>query len=449
MIASFNSPFLLGLVGTGLGLLAAHLSGEEFPPVVLVMLGALVGVAVALVRDRLQGARLARWARLPRDRRGAHGAERAPESGYWGEVAYRISRSYVMYERELLTERQRLESFLAAIDASPNGVVLLTPAMEISWCNRLAALHFTLDVNRDKRQPVTNIVRDPDFVQYLRLGDFERPLAMRGPRGVGRLQVVVRPYSDGVLVLSQDVTERERSEQMQRDLIANASHELKTPLTVIAGTIETLHTVAPNLEGRESMLATMAAQTSRMQAIIEDLLTLAEIEGRSAPSMEDWVDIAEIVAESVHRARTAFGSKSRLSISGDESWEVAGSRTELQIALDNLVSNACRHSPAGTSVQIALGLQANGALRVSVNDDGPGIPAEHLPRLAERFYRVDPGRSSALGGTGLGLSIVKGAIQRHGGALEVGSVPGEGSSFSLIVPAARVRRRAQPDQAAA
>ncbi|MFM8546741.1 MAG: ATP-binding protein [Betaproteobacteria bacterium] len=449
MIASFNSPFLLGALGAIAGLFAAALPGETIAPLVLIISGALAGVVAALVRERFQGARLARWARLSRDQRDAPGAEKAPASGYWGEVAYRISRSYVVYERELATERQRLESFLAAIDASPNGVVLLTSSLEISWCNRFAALHFMLDIERDRRQPVTNIVRDPDFVQYLRMGDFESPLLMRGPRGVGRLQVVVRPYSDGVLVLSQDVTERERNEQMQRDLIANASHELKTPLTVISGTIETLQSVRLDPASQQRMTATMAAQTSRMQAIIEDLLTLAEIEGKAAPSMEDWVGVAELVDESLHRAAAAFGSRMRLSVAGDDLWEVAGARTELQIALDNLVANACRHSPAGTSVQIAIGAQANGALRISVNDDGPGIAAEHLPRLAERFYRVDPGRSSEAGGTGLGLSIVRGAIQRHGGALEIGSVPGEGSSFTLVVPAARVRRRETYVEAAA
>jgi two-component system phosphate regulon sensor histidine kinase PhoR len=224
---------------------------------------------------------------------------------------------------------------------------------------------------------------------------------------------------------------------------------LKTPLTVISGTIETLQSVRLDPASQQRMTATMAAQTSRMQAIIEDLLTLAEIEGKAAPSMEDWVGVAELVDESLHRAAAAFGSRMRLSVAGDDLWEVAGARTELQIALDNLVANACRHSPAGTSVQIAIGAQANGALRISVNDDGPGIAAEHLPRLAERFYRVDPGRSSEAGGTGLGLSIVRGAIQRHGGALEIGSVPGEGSSFTLVVPAARVRRRETYVEAAA
>lgn len=441
MIASFNSPFLLGALGAVGGVLLASLSGGELPVMIFALSGVLVGVVTALIRDRLRGARLARWTRLSRDQREADGAEQAPDTGYWGEVAYRISRSYVAYERELETERQRLASFLAAIDASPNGVILLTPALEISWCNRLAALHFTLDVDRDRRQPVTNIVRDPGFVHYLRVGDFDDPLVMRSARGMGRLQVIVRPYSDGVLVLSQDVTERERSEQMQRDLISNASHELKTPLTVIAGMIETLQTVPVEPADQRRLIHTMASQTLRMQAIIEDLLTLAEIEGKAAPSMEDWVDLAQIVAESIHRGRTTFVSKTRISTVGDDAWEVAGSRTELQIALDNLVTNACRHSPAGSCVQIAIAQQPNGALRVSVNDDGPGIASEHLPRLAERFYRVDAGRSSELGGTGLGLSIVKGAMQRHGGALEIGSVPGEGSSFSLVIPAARVRRR--------
>ncbi len=439
MISSFNSPVLLSLVGGGLGLLAASLANTERDPAVFLLVGVLAGVALALVRDRILGARLARWARLSSEQRADPAAARAPDSGYWGEVAYRIARSFAAYERLLGTERERLASFFAAIDASPNGVILLTPSFEVVWCNRIASLHFALDVERDRGQTVTNLVRVPEFVQYLRSGDFSKALSLRSPRTVSRLQVSVQHYSDGILMLSQDVTERLRGEQMQRDLIANASHELKTPLTVIAGFIETLSAVSSGSADGSRILKTMATQTSRMQAIIEDLLMLAEIEGRPTPSSADWIKASDLIDDCVERTRGYASGTHQISVAAESNWEISGSRQELQLAIDNLLANACRHSPAGTTVHIALSPQSNGSLRLAVIDDGPGIPLEHLPRLAERFYRVDAGRSSELGGTGLGLSLVKEVIQRHGGALEIGSNPGEGSSFALLLPSARAR----------
>lgn len=449
MIASFNSPFLLAVLGAGAGLGVSRVLDDAANLSVFAVLGAFVGVVSALVRERLRGARLARWARLSREQRFGASGMRAPDSGFWGEVAYRIERSFALYEREIEAQARRLDSFLAAIDASPNGVVLLTSAHEVRWCNRNSSLHFSLDPQRDRMQPVTNIVRVPEFVQYLRAGHFERPIVIRGPRSGVRLQIIVRPYADGLLVLSQDVTERERAEQMRRDLVANASHELRTPLTVVAGFIETLNSMPLEAPERESMLALMAAQTQRMQSIIDDLMALAEIEGRPPPPMDEWFALGALLDDL--QAHADIRVTGRFVIDLEPTFggglEIAGARAELSSALEQLIGNACRHGvPKGTvTLQVRVHPEA---LRLTVVDEGPGISAEHIPRLAERFYRVDQGRSRELGGTGLGLSIVKAVAQRHAGRLEIESTPGKGSRFSVVVPAARFRHSSEASAAA-
>jgi two-component system phosphate regulon sensor histidine kinase PhoR len=319
-------------------------------------------------------------------------------------------------------------------------VLLLNAHDQIEWCNSVSADHFGLDPQRDRQQRITNLVRAPAFVAYLQSGRFDEPISFPGPGARGTVSVLVRPYGEGqTLVLSQDVTERERNDAMRRDFVANVSHEIRTPLTVLAGFIETMDHLPLTEAERRRVLELMSQQTARMQTLVGDLLTLAQLEGSPRPAADRWVAVSKLFAQVHTDAMALSAGRHGLSFTGAGAAKLAGSEAELQSALGNLVSNAIRYTPADGRIDVSWTLQADGSGEIEVRDSGIGIAREHLPRLTERFYRVDGSRSRDTGGTGLGLSIVKHVVQRHGGELEIDSEPGKGSRFRLIFPAARVR----------
>lgn len=414
---------------------AGYLIGQRAQaPVLGLLTGGGLAVAVAALADTLRGARLVRWLR---------GAQQGPaprDAGLWGEVAYRIERAIRTRELNAAQERIRLSQFLSAIEASPNGVLMLDANDQIDWCNSVAADHFGLDPQRDRRQPVTNLVRTPAFVSYLQAGRFDEPVSFPNPRGGGMLSVLVRPYGEGMkLVLSQDITERLRAEQMRRDFVANVSHEIRTPLTVLAGFVETLAKLPLTEVERARVLELMKQQTDRMQTLVSDLLTLAQLEGSPRPPADRWASLAKLFVQIEGEARALSNGRHRIAFESPDAAQLAGAETELQSAIANVVHNAVRYTPEGGTIDVRFALRADGSGVVEVRDSGIGIAPEHVPRLTERFYRVDGSRSRETGGTGLGLSIVKHVMQRHGGELEVDSEPGKGSRFRLVFPAARVR----------
>ena len=400
-------------------------------------LGAALGVLFVVVIDSVRGRRLMDWLRAPR--RGP-----APnDSGFWGELAYRIERALRAGERAVDAERGRLEQFLSAIEASPNGVLLLDANDQIDWCSAAAADHFGLDPVRDRHQRVTNLVRAPAFVAYMQAGRFEAPVSFVGPLGRRTFSVLVRRYGDGMkLVLSQDITERESADAMRRDFVANVSHEIRTPLTVLAGFVETLSTLTLTEPERRRVLMLMAQQTDRMQALVADLLTLAQLEGSPHPPADRWLPVSALMMRAEADAASLSAGRHEIRVSGGADAEIAGSETELLSAVGNLVNNAVRYTPDGGRIDVRWSWRDDGGAEIEVADTGLGIAREHLPRLTERFYRVDSSRSRSTGGTGLGLSIVKHVVQRHGGEIDVQSEPGKGSRFRLTFPAARVRQRA-------
>jgi len=263
------------------------------------------------------------------------------------------------------------------------------------------------------------------------------------------LMVLLRRYGDGLkLVISSDVTERLRAEGMRRDFVANVSHEIRTPLTVLSGFVETLVNLPLGDAERRHVFGLMTQQTQRMQLLVGDLLTLAQLEGSPRPPVDRWVDLGGLLAQVEVETRGLSNGRHvvevRLGIApqADEDEQelfLAGNPTELMSAFTNLCSNAVRYTPEGGRIALAWKRRDNGDGVFEVRDSGIGIPREHIPRLTERFYRVDGSRSRESGGTGLGLSIVKHVMQRHGGAIEVDSEPGAGSSFRLVFPAARIR----------
>ncbi len=398
------------------------------------LFGAGLGVMLVVLLDALRGERLMHWLRGPQS-----GA--APrDAGFWGELGYRIERAMRQRESEVAGERVRLAQFLSAIEASPNGVMMLDGQDRIDWCNSVGAEHFGLDPQRDRLQRVTNLVRSPAFVAYLQEGRFGEPVSFTGPNGRNSLSVIVRPYGDGMkLVLSQDVTERERAEAMRRDFVANVSHEIRTPLTVLSGFVETLARLPLSEAERQRVLLLMDQQAQRMQALVGDLLILAQLEGSPRPLTDRWLSVATLMQRAQADAAALSAGRHTLQVQGGDDAEVAGSDSELLSAIGNLVNNAVRYTPEGGRIELQWVWRPGGGAEIVVTDSGVGIAREHLPRLTERFYRVDSSRARDTGGTGLGLAIVKHVAQRHGGEIDIQSEPGKGSRFKLVLPALRVR----------
>ncbi len=416
-----------GLLGMGLGSLSDW-------PAVGAVLGSAGGALVHAFLEAVRAHRFMNWLR------GQHEGPAPRDAGFWGELGYRVERSMRLLERRVDAEHARLDQFLSAIEASPNGVLLLDANDQIEWCNSVAADHFGLDPQRDRRQRVTNLVRAPAFVAYLQSGDFADGISFPAPGSRGTVAVLIRAYGDSMkLVLSQDITERERNDAMRRDFVANVSHEIRTPLTVLSGFIETMGNLPLTEVERRRVMELMGQQTLRMQTLVGDLLTLAQLEGSPRPAADRWVGVLRLFTQVRAAAEALSAGRHAFSFEGSGAAQIAGAETELISALANLVNNAVRYTPSGGKVDVSWSVQSDGTGELEVRDSGIGIAREHIPRLTERFYRVDGSRSRDTGGTGLGLSIVKHVAQRHGGELEGRSEPGKGSTFTLVFPAARVR----------
>jgi two-component system phosphate regulon sensor histidine kinase PhoR len=423
------------------------------------MVGALTGASLGslfwFLGDLLRGTRFLLWLRDP-------DARPVPAlRGLWGEATDRCRRLLRARQQLVLSSEGRLQAFLAAIQASPNGVVLLDAQGCIEWCNQTAAGHFGFDAQRDVMQQIGNLVRDPVFAQYWAGGDYGSEVIMTGrdstfSRPV-QLSVQLHPYGDGRrLLLSRDVTALGQAEAMRRDFVANVSHEIRTPLTVLSGFIETLQSLPLDEAERERYLALMATQAERMQCLVNDLLTLSRLEGSPPPGSSEWVPASDLDVQCEQEARALsellLPPPARPQVMHfHELPEVAlaGAAGELRSALSNLVNNAVRYTPAGGQIDVRWQVLPDGRVEFSVTDTGPGIAPEHLPRLSERFYRVDRSRSRESGGTGLGLAIAKHVAQRHGGELRIASTLGKGSRFSVVFPASRVRVFSAPSRGAA
>ncbi len=417
--------------------------------------GLVLGGFAWLLLDTLQLARLLVWLRSEQnvDVPGtAAGMVRAP-LGIWGDVADRMRRLLKNRDNHYRESQARLNEFLAAMQASPNGVVLLDAQGRIEWCNQTAAQHFGFDAKRDVMQHITNLVRDPAFTAYLTSGDFSADVTIPGglstPARPVKLSVHLHAYGNQRrLLLSRDITALELAEAMRRDFVANVSHEIRTPLTVLSGFIETLQTLPLQEPERSRYLGLMAQQSQRMQTLVSDLLTLSRLEGSPLPDPAAWVGTAALLAQCEQEARALSAVLApgghRLEFDAGSPCEIAGSHNELLSAMSNLVSNAVRYTPAGGAIRVGWTLLDDGRGRFQVQDSGPGIATEHIPRLTERFYRIDRSRSRETGGTGLGLAIVKHVAQRHGAELQIESQPGQGSRFSIMFPLNRVRQLQPP-----
>ncbi len=435
-------------------------AGVWLAPAALQIRGALLGMLAAgllwVLVDFTRGLRVLQWLRQ-------NDVSDVPlRLGLWGAVAERVRRMVRLREQATRESDRRLQDFLAALQASPNGVVLLDASGRIEWFNQTAAHHFGLEPGRDLLQHLVNLVRDPGFAAYMAGADFSASITMPGRSHAAahpvRLSVHLHPYGEGRrLLLSRDITMFEQAEAMRRDFVANVSHEIRTPLTVLSGFVETLQTLTLDATERARYLDLMAQQAERMQSLVSDLLMLSRLEGSPLPGMGEWVPVPALMHRLEQEARALStvlnppmtGAAQAIDFEPPPPRELSGMATELHSALSNLVSNAVRYTPADGQVRCGWLQHDDGRAEFYVQDSGPGIAPEHIPRLTERFYRVDRSRSRDSGGTGLGLAIVKHVAQRHGAELRIESTPGKGSRFAIVFPASRVRRLPQPDVLAA
>ncbi len=422
--------FLRATVYLGLTALVALLVGELLAP----QAGwatLIVGLLAQLAYHVAHLSRLERWSRRPANTESLEG------EGLWDEVFARLYR----HEKRLLSlvaqRETEVAEFSSAIQALTVGIVLLDADDRITWCNVTAEMQFGLNLRTDLGQHLANLVRRPEFVEYLATGEFSRPLILRSDRqGERVLAIHMLPYGRGNRLMQiKDVTQADLLDRMRRDFVANVSHELRTPLTVLAGFLETLQEIDLDPEQRKHYLQLMSEQSERMQRIVRDLLTLSSLESAPPPEGE-VIDMATLLDKLKRDAEALSGGRHRIVLEA-EAGDLCGAESELVSALGNLVSNAVRYTPEGGTVTLNWRVTAEDA-EFAVTDTGIGIEAKHIPRLTERFYRVDRGRSRDTGGTGLGLAIVKHALARHQARLEISSSPGEGSRFAVHFPPSRV-----------
>jgi two-component system phosphate regulon sensor histidine kinase PhoR len=404
-----------------------------------------LGLVLLLWRHVANLAALADWLRDPL-------AKPVPQgSGIWEDALvglYRFVRARIKQEQRLTDDLVRFRNAGLAL---PDGVVLLDAHGHIEWCNPIAGQYFGLDEQRDLGQPLVNLVRHPDLAAYLAQGEYSEPLTLRLTRGEGLvLSLTIVAYGEAQrLLLASDITLAEKIETMRRDFVANVSHELKSPLTVIAGFLETLTDGQVELDERrrQGYLEMMREHTLRMQRLVEDLLTLSALESGRGLNEEILVDVSVLLAGVRDEALALSAGSHRIEFNAEDRVLLLANAQELRSAFGNLVSNAVHYTPAGGDIRLSWGRRGAQAV-FSVADSGPGIEPRHIPRLTERFYRVDHSRSRETGGTGLGLAIVKHVLTRHQATLEIESEPGKGSCFSAVFPARRVKFAADAAPAA-
>jgi two-component system phosphate regulon sensor histidine kinase PhoR len=352
--------------------------------------------------------------------------------GAWTDVFARLYRLRRDDERNQAELSEWLARFRQAMQLLPEGVAIMDDVLFLEWCNPAAERHLGLTLERDRGMRVTNLVRHPDFIDYIILGRYDQPLTLS--LRDRKLIVQIIPFENRRQILvTHDATESTRIEEMRRDFIANASHELRTPLTVIVGFLE-IASSTPDLDAasREAHLKLMTEQGHRMQRLIEDMLTLSRLESVDYPLRPEPVDIGALVEEVLQEARALSGGRHQVTASVDGP-DVVGSAEELRSAFGNLASNAVRYTPAGGKVHLSWKDGPDGP-QFMVSDTGIGIDQSHIARLTERFYRVDKSRSRETQGTGLGLAIVKHVMLRHHASLTIKSEAGKGSCFTVSFP---------------
>ena len=412
------------------------LIGWLLSPLSACALGAIIGLC-AWAYSNFKLVALQRWlSNVP-------GAKVPGGLGLWDEVFSLLYRQNRAQSHQVQVLTHALVAFRRAAQALPDGVITLSPENHILWCNENAVHMFGLNLALDTGRSLSNLVRVPEFQDYLLKADWSKTATFRLAQAEPKWYAVrMVEYGEGErLLLARDVTQLERLDTMRRDFVANVSHELKTPLTVLAGFLETIqmHAELPASQ-LEHFFDLMNQQTLRMKRLVEDLLTLSALESGAQVSSETKIKMTGFMQRLQAAAEQLDQQKHRLSFDLQPGITLLGNEIELASAFENLISNAIRYTPPGGSISVRLKIEGEGPtpqMRFSVSDTGIGIEAQHLPRLTERFYRVDRGRSRETGGTGLGLAIVKHVLTRHEANLLIDSEYGKGTTMTALFPAQR------------
>jgi len=362
-----------------------------------------------------------------------------PASGFWSELTYLVSKKQRALETHADLQLYKSEQFKAASMLIPDAIVSLGEQNRIEWFN--ASSKITLKLKRqDIGRSIEALVRFPEFIQYLKNEEFETSIttnSLHNPQRIYNLKII-KYYENHKLLIIKDITDLYNLAQIRRDFIANASHELRTPLTVLKGYLEAMvDTPGPHHDMWLPALQNMEDQSDRMKAIIDDLLTLSKMESETLTAAKDVVNVPNILAKLKQSAEQLSQGEHQFEFIIEEGLCISGYTEPLKSVFTNLVTNAVRYTPEGGDIKVVWYSDKKG-VHFSVSDTGIGIAAEHIPRLTERFYRVDEARSRVTGGTGLGLAIVKHILERHGASLQVQSQIGKGSTFRCDFPTRRI-----------
>lgn len=362
-------------------------------------------------------------------------------SGYWEEIFFRLQRLVRNLKQQIRSVEKQHHRFIEAFQASPNGILMLDDQDQIEWCNAIAERFFGLNFKRDALQRINFLIRRPEFIHYLTRRQFDEPLLLErmGVAANLSLRLQAFPFGDKRhLLLIQDVTDLQRADAMRRDFVANVSHEMRTPITVLMGFLETMQSLDLDRVQQNQYFEMMMSQAQRMKNLVEDLLTLANLEANTLPAPLQEIKMPTVMALLKNDAEALSQGKHALNFEIATPCHLMGEEREIISAFGNLVSNAIRYTPDVGAVTAKWSIGPEGHGEFSVSDTGPGIASEHLSRLTERFYRVDRSRSRDTGGTGLGLAIVKHIANRHQAQLIIDSAPGKGSTFTLRFPKERI-----------
>ena len=412
--------------------LVGYSIGQLLPALLLLL-------ACYVLFNLVQLHRLTKW--LAKD----HASDRsAPPEGFglWGGVfdgIYRLQKQERRASAYLENIVNKAQESSAALEMA---IIMVDRNNNLDWWNKATESLLGLRYPEDRRLPVTNLIRDPAFTAYFGRNVYDEPLHINAPGDSGkRLEIQIALFGENErLIIVRDISQLHRLELMRKDFVGNVSHELGTPITVIKGYLEAILDNIQDLDGKwEKPVIQMHQQSSRMENIVKDLLALSALETGTPSRKQSSFALIQLLSEIVNDARQIFAQQDhQFSLSCDENIKFIGDRGELYSAIANLVSNAAKYTPYQGKINILIRL-SEGFLEAHVEDNGPGIEAQHLPRLTERFYRVDVSRSSETGGTGLGLAIVKHIVNRHDGELTISSEVGKGSCFTCRFPLSRVK----------
>ncbi len=357
--------------------------------------------------------------------------------GIWEDIYFHLYKIKKNEKRRKKKLRKMIDQFRRSTNALPDAAVVLGKHAEIEWINKAAREVLGLK-KTDRGQRIPNLIRSPLFSQYLRENDYTQKISITSPVNENiYLQITIVPYGVGLrLLIAQDITQLKNMERMRKDFVANVSHELRTPLTVLKGYLETLQEMDSGVSAYARSFQQMHEQTERMQFLIDDLLLLTRLETREKHF--DCVDVPQLLSQICREGDVIESSARRTELVFGCDKNLLGDPQELRSAFSNLVINALKYSPEDSAVKVRWNLSPDGGACLEVEDQGEGIAANHIPRITERFYRVDVNRSRKINGTGLGLAIVKHVLVRHDAKLEVRSEPGKGSCFRCLFPPRRV-----------